>query len=184
MTFRAKVISIVYNNKILLASASFAIYQWTSIYSYSKDNDDSISSQMHVNYETNQMITNWSSTHTCHPSRIYYPTTAEDVQTVLKEYHTKKKKIRVIGTALSPNGIGMSDTKDDSLLSVAYLDDIHVDVDHMDVTVGAGATVHNVLKELKKHKLTLQNFSSIQEQQMGGWTQVAAHGTAYQQLMT
>lgn len=38
-----------------------------------------------------------------------------------------------------------------------------------------------VLEALAKHGLTLQNFSSIQEQQMGGWTQVcmcvhAKHG--------
>ena len=48
------------------------------------------------------------------------------------------------------------------------------------VTVGAGATVNQVLKELRKYNLTLQNFSSIQEQQIGGWTQVAAHGTGCQ----
>ena len=41
------------------------------------------------------------------------------------------------------------------------------------MSIGAGATVSTVLKELKKHGLTLQNFSSIQEQQIGGWTQVA-----------
>lgn len=29
-----------------------------------------------------------------------------------------------------------------------------------------------VLEALAKHGLTLQNFSSVQEQQMGGWTQV------------
>jgi L-galactono-1,4-lactone dehydrogenase len=37
--------------------------------------------------------------------------------------------------------------------------------------------VSDLLKELSKHGLTLENFSSIQEQQLGGWTQVAAHGT-------
>ena len=52
-----------------------------------------------------------------------------------------------------------------------------MDVDRKLVTVGAGATVNKVLQELRKHGLTLQNFSSIQEQQIGGWTQVAAHGT-------
>ena len=52
-----------------------------------------------------------------------------------------------------------------------------MDVDRKLVTVGAGATVSKVLQELRKHGLTLQNFSSIQEQQIGGWTQVAAHGT-------
>ncbi len=34
-----------------------------------------------------------------------------------------------------------------------------------------------MLEALAAHGLTLQNFSSVQEQQMGGWTQVAAHGT-------
>ena len=30
------------------------------------------------------------------------------------------------------------------------------------------------MRALAKHGLTLANFSSIKEQQMGGWTQVAA----------
>ena len=40
-----------------------------------------------------------------------------------------------------------------------------------------GATVTKILKALKEFNLTLENFSSIQEQQIAGWTQVAAHGT-------
>ncbi|CAE7667041.1 unnamed protein product [Symbiodinium microadriaticum] len=47
----------------------------------------------------------------------------------------------------------------------------------MTVTVGSGASVRNVLNALSAYGLTLENFSSIQEQQMAGWTQVAAHGT-------
>jgi L-galactono-1,4-lactone dehydrogenase len=57
------------------------------------------------------------------------------------------------------------------------IDKISVDTRNQTVAVGAGAKVSSVLHELKKHKLTLENFSSIQEQQIGGWTQVAAHGT-------
>jgi len=37
--------------------------------------------------------------------------------------------------------------------------------------------VSTVLAALAQHGLTLENFSSVQEQQLGGWTQVAAHGT-------
>ena len=44
-------------------------------------------------------------------------------------------------------------------------------------------SVSKILKELKKDGLTLQNFSSIQEQQIGGWTQVAAHGTGKTNLV-
>lgn len=59
------------------------------------------------------------------------------------------------------------------MLSFSNLDYIQVDHDNHRVTVGAGATISSILKELSKHKLTLSNFSSIQEQQIAGWTQVA-----------
>ena len=67
------------------------------------------------------------------------------------------------------------------------------------ITVQAGARVSQVLDALRvshstllhagllrkasfvmllqPYGLTLENFSSVQEQQIGGWTQVAAHGT-------
>lgn len=57
------------------------------------------------------------------------------------------------------------------------MDYVHVDVKSQLVTVGAGARVSDVLKVLDREGLTLQNVSSIQEQQMAGWTQVAAPGT-------
>ena len=62
-------------------------------------------------------------------------------------------------------------------ISLRNINQIRVNSTAGTVTVGAGATVADVLKELSKHDLTLENFSSIQEQQLGGWTQVAAHGT-------
>jgi L-galactono-1,4-lactone dehydrogenase len=64
-----------------------------------------------------------------------------------------------------------------NLISLSAIDYIEVDVQRQTVTVGAGARVSEVLKELSKYGLTLENFSSVQEQQIGGWTQVAAHGT-------
>jgi L-galactono-1,4-lactone dehydrogenase len=54
---------------------------------------------------------------------------------------------------------------------------INVDKEKMTITVEGGARVSQILDELKKHGMTLANFSSITEQQIGGWTQVAAHGT-------
>ena len=120
------------------------------------------------------MIANWSNNHSCAPQTVYEPSSAQEVSRILRKYHEKKEKIRPVGTALSPNGIGMSDK---NLLSVANLDYIDVNRIKGEVTVGAGIRVSDVLKELSKHGMTLENFSSIQEQQMGGWTQVSAHGT-------
>lgn len=63
------------------------------------------------------------------------------------------------------------------MLSFTNLDHIHVDPINRRVSVGAGATVSSILKELARYQLTLSNFSSIQEQQIAGWTQVA--GSSY-----
>eukprot|EP00971_Amphidinium_carterae_P204531 4059061-Amphidinium_carterae.1 len=43
--------------------------------------------------------------------------------------------------------------------------------EEMTITVEGGARVAQILDELKKHDMTLANFSSITEQQIGGWTQ-------------
>lgn len=129
-----------------------------------------------VAFETEQVLTNWSGTHTCKPKRVYEPHSAQEVARLLQyAYKTKsRERFRPIGTALSPNGLGFSD---DNLVSLAAIDYVHVDAANRLVTVGAGARVSDVLRALDQEGLTLQNFSSIQEQQMAGWTQVAAHGT-------
>jgi L-galactono-1,4-lactone dehydrogenase len=129
-----------------------------------------------VTYETQHSLMNWSGTHSSQPQRIFEPTSAQQVMRLLNFYNEHKRKLRPVGTALSPNGIGLSDDGND-VVSLAHLD--YVDVNHSagTVTVGAGATVKKILKELQKSDLTLENFSSIQEQQIAGWTQVAAHGT-------
>jgi L-galactono-1,4-lactone dehydrogenase len=152
-----------------------------------------------VEYESGHTMMNWSSTHASTPQRIYHPKSPQEVVRVLQSFHqqaeqlqtqqlsSKSIKIRPVGTALSPNGIGLaaSSIRTDGgqldnmncALSLSHLDDIRVDTRRQEVTVGAGAKVSTVLSELGKHGLTLSNFSSIQEQQIGGWTQVSAHGT-------
>jgi L-galactono-1,4-lactone dehydrogenase len=45
------------------------------------------------------------------------------------------------------------------------------------VTVEAGCTISHLVEQLLPYGLTLSNFASIDEQQVGGFTQVGAHGT-------
>lgn len=73
-------------------------------------------------------------------------------------------------------GLGMPNTGTDGV-SMRNLNSIRINAAQGTVTVGAGATVADLLTALSARGLTLENFSSIQEQQLGGWTQVAAHGT-------
>ena len=126
-------------------------------------------SETGIHFESDQVITNWSNTHGCRPFQILSPQNAQEVCRILKYAHDNHLKIRPVGTALSPNGIGLSQF---NLLSVASIDYVEVNKEQFTVTVGAGARVSDVLKRLGEEGLTLENFSSIQEQQVAGWTQV------------
>ena len=120
-------------------------------------------------------MTNWSATHSVEPKKYYEPSSPEELEQLVREAHARGQRIRPVGTALSPNGLGMDE---EGMVCLNHLDKVlEVDTRAQTVTVQAGARVSQVLEALAKHGLTLQNFSSIQEQQLGGWTQVAAHGT-------
>ena len=74
-----------------------------------------------------------------------------------------------MGSALSPNGIAFSDQ---AMLSLALLDKVlHIDPEKKQVTLQAGARVQEVVEALRPHGLTLQNYASIREQSIGGFTQ-------------
>ena len=126
-------------------------------------------------FSTEASVTNWSATHAVEPKKYYEPNDMEELELLVRDAHAKGQRIRPVGTALSPNGLGMDK---DGMVCLSHLDKVlEVDRKAQTVTVQAGARVSQVLEALGKHGLTLQNFSSIQEQQLGGWTQVAAHGT-------
>lgn len=162
------------NSPAYLALCAAAVLSVTLSFSGVQTSCDNRVDGTGVSFETGHDLTNWSATHSCQPMRVYEPKSAQEVCRVLESHHKNKTKIRPIGTGLSPNGIGMANT---DLISLSAMDYVEVDSGRRLVTVGAGARVADILKELAKYDLTLENFSSIQEQQIAGWTQVAAHGT-------
>jgi len=75
--------------------------------------------------------------------------------------------LRPVGAALSPNGFAFND--DESLLSLELCSKIvNIDKENSTVTVQAGCTVEKLAKELYANGLTMMNFASISEQQIGG----------------
>ena len=64
------------------------------------------------------------------------------------------------------------------MVSLTLMDKIlSIDSTQNLVTVQAGARVQEVADALRSHGLTFQNYASIREQTVGGFTQVSAHGT-------
>lgn len=197
----------IYRHRQALRDPTLTTSRSTAWYnSFTVKCEGSINPHCGVEFEQGHTIMNWSSTHEFTPRRTYLPKSSQEVVRVLQIFDQQalarqnnnkgindSVKIRPVGGALSPNGLGLHksgasvpsqnnsvnavDDKNLCSLSVSNLDYVRVDTRRQEVTVGAGATVRSVLSTLAKHGLTLSNFSSIQEQQIGGWTQVSAHGT-------
>lgn len=113
--------------------------------------------------------------HLANPVHYFQPASSHAVQQILSLMHEAGSRLRVVGSALSPNGLGLSD---EAMLNMAQCDSvISVDTKTLQATVQAGARVSDVVEALRPHGLTLQNYASIAEQQIGGFLQVGAHGT-------
>ncbi|KAF8664663.1 hypothetical protein HU200_054372 [Digitaria exilis] len=120
-------------------------------------------------------VSNWSATHEVHARVLLQPDSLQALEDALATAHKERRKLRPLGSGLSPNGIGLSRA---GMVSLALMDKVlHVDAKNKTVTVQAGIRVAELVDALREHGLTLQNFASIREQQVGGFIQVGAHGT-------
>lgn len=120
-------------------------------------------------------VTNWSGTHSVETKRYYQPETLEELNDLVNRAHHAHRKLRPVGSGLSPNGMGL---EKEGMVNLVMMDKIlAVDVDRKQVRVQAGTRVNQLVDALRPYGLTLQNFASIQEQQIGGFIQVGAHGT-------
>lgn len=126
--------------------------------------------------ETTDII-NWSGTHkvSVPNNKLWEPETVQEVEAIVQKCHRKGQALRPVGSSLSPNGIALNE---DGMIQMANLDRVlNIDTKKKTITVEAGITVQRTLEALRPHGLTLPNLASIAEQQMGGFTQVGAHGT-------
>ncbi|XP_027364130.1 L-galactono-1,4-lactone dehydrogenase, mitochondrial [Abrus precatorius] len=120
-------------------------------------------------------VSNWSGTHEVQTRNFHQPENIEQLERVVRDAHEKRTRIRPVGSGLSPNGIGLSRA---GMVNLALMDGIlEVDKQRKIVKVQAGIRVQQLVDGIKEHGLTLQNFASIREQQIGGIIQVGAHGT-------
>ena len=84
-----------------------------------------------------EVVENWSGTHSASPSAYFQPETPAAVQRVVDLMGVARRRLRVVGSALSPNGMGLSD---DGMLNMAFCAGVvSVDAERRQVTVQAGA---------------------------------------------
>jgi L-galactono-1,4-lactone dehydrogenase len=115
-------------------------------------------------------VSNWSGTHEVQTRNFHQPESIDELERVVSEAHKSKTRIRPVGSGLSPNGIGLSRI---GMVNLSLMDSIlEVDEKKKIVRVQAGIRVQQLVDGIKEHGLTLQNFASIREQQIGGIIQV------------
>ncbi|XP_019254343.1 PREDICTED: L-galactono-1,4-lactone dehydrogenase, mitochondrial [Nicotiana attenuata] len=120
-------------------------------------------------------VSNWSGTHEVQTRTFLQPESIEELEGIVKAANEKKQRIRPVGSGLSPNGIGLTRS---GMVNLALMDKVlNVDKEKKTVTVQAGIRVQQLVDAIKEYGITLQNFASIREQQIGGIVQVGAHGT-------
>lgn len=161
------------------ARASLALFGATAAVAGSKSDKDAPDADANeresVPSPEPQVLVNWSGTHTVHTSQYYTPETLEELLEIVKHAHESRRKLRPVGSALSPNGLPF---EPEGMVNLTNMDKIlSIDKAKGRVTVQAGATVIQLVEALRPHGLTLPNYASITEQQVGGFTQVGAHGT-------
>lgn len=115
-------------------------------------------------------VSNWSGTHEVHTRNFVQPESVKELESVVRVASEKKQKIRPVGSGLSPNGIGLTRA---GMVNLALLDKVlEVDKERKIVRVQAGIRVQELVDGIKEFGITLQNFASIREQQIGGIVQV------------
>ncbi|CAI5476928.1 unnamed protein product [Closterium sp. Yama58-4] len=125
--------------------------------------------------EEGELVSNWSGTHEVRAAVVYRPESMQDLERIVQSAHKEGRTIRPVGSAISPNGIALSAH---GMVNLALMDRVlHVDKATGRVRVQAGARVEQVVEALRPYGLTLQNYASVREQQIGGFIQVGAHGT-------
>lgn len=116
-------------------------------------------------------VTNWSGTHEVQTRVFLQPESEAELEKMVKEANEKRQKIRPVGSGLSPNGIGLQRA---GMVNLALMDKVvEVDRERKTVRVQAGVRVQQLVDAIKEDGLTLQNFASIREQQIGGIIQVS-----------
>lgn len=100
------------------------------------------------------------------------PESLEQLEDMVRKAHESKQKIRPVGSGLSPNGIGLTRA---GMVNLALMDKVlEVDKEKKLVRVEAGMRVQQLVDGIKEYGITLQNFASIREQQIGGIVQVGS----------
>lgn len=114
--------------------------------------------------------TNWAGNLTYSTNKFYEPTSAEEVQQIVKHCD----KLRALGARHSFNAIADSTANQ---ISLEHLDEMTIDDKAHTVTVGAGVRYGKLAPYLDSHGYALNNLASLPHVTVVGACSTATHGS-------
>jgi L-gulonolactone oxidase len=128
--------------------------------------------------ETGVRVTNWASTHTAAPQAFYEPTSVAEIQAVVRLARDTNRRVRVVGSAHSPNDCAMSN---DIMITLKKFNKLlAVDKASRTVQAQSGIALRELNEQLPAHGLALPNLGSISDQSVAGMMSTGTHGTGAQ----
>ncbi|KAK3813715.1 MAG: hypothetical protein JOS17DRAFT_795567 [Linnemannia elongata] len=132
-----------------------------------------------VSFSSGDNWTNWANSLSAQPERLFYPTTLEDLQVIIREATENKKKVRCVG-----NGHSWSSTAvtQDYMVSINGMNRIEKPVKGEDgewtVTIEMGVEVKELDEFLRKHDPPLALASNVMPTDIryGGILTMGCHG--------
>ncbi|KAF9907225.1 hypothetical protein EC991_011215 [Linnemannia zychae] len=132
-----------------------------------------------VSFSSGDNWSNWANTLSAKPERLFYPTTLEDLQVIIREAADNKKKVRCVGNGHSWSGTAVTQ---DYMVSVNGMNQISKPVQLEDgtwtVTVESGVEVSQLDKFLREHNPPLALASNVMPSDIrfGGILAMGCHG--------
>jgi len=115
-----------------------------------------------VPYSSDEIWSNWANTLSATPERLFYPTTLEDLQVIIRQAIVNKKKVRCVATGHSWSGTAISQ---DYMVSVNNMNRIEKPVKGEDgtwtVTIEMGVQVSALDEYLRRHDPPLALSSNV-----------------------
>ncbi len=108
---------------------------------------------------------------------VFKPATLDELQSLVKEAFHTSKKISIVGLGKSQGG--QTDSSDQSSLKICLSNLnklISLDKKKMHVTVQAGMTWNELIRQLAPHILSVKSMQSYSDFSIGGSLSVNAHG--------
>ncbi|MFB6465580.1 D-arabinono-1,4-lactone oxidase [Cytobacillus sp. Hz8] len=121
---------------------------------------------------------NWSHTVENKPDQIFYPTSLEELSTIVKEAKEYKKTIRVAGAGHSFTSLLKTNEWIISLDSLSGIESLNKE--KSTVTVLGGTRLYTIGKELGKRGYSQENLGDINVQSIAGALSTGTHGTGLQ----